>query len=130
MRGKRSLYAPGGLSEVDSFWKDETGEGVDMKTAIILTVLLVLAGCGYSHKDGELIGQPKKVIHATPLICPDYIEADISLGVLRNGVGSMSTQDVWIVIDSQQEKFLKSRVESGKLVKIRYDEWRVAPCKD
>ena len=98
--------------------------------AVVIFVGLSVTACGYSHKDGELIGQPKKVITATPLICPDYIEVDVSLGVMRNGTGSMSKQDEWVVVDSEQARFLKSKIESGKLVKIRYDEWRLSPCKD
>lgn len=31
--------------------------------------------------------QVKKVEHDTPLICPDQVNVDLSLGVMQNGVG-------------------------------------------
>ena len=100
-----------------------------MKNVLVICFCLCFLACGYTQRDGELVGQVKKVAHATPLICPDYIEADISLGVLRAGVGSMSTQDVWLVIpDKAMEKIFREANESGALVKVRYDEYRVAIC--
>lgn len=91
-----------------------------MKIAMIVIGLFV-AGCGYKQIDGELIGQVKKVIRVTPLLCPEYVSADISLGVLRGGVGSMSTQDVWVVVDKTHEKIFRNASENGKIVKVKYD---------
>jgi len=82
---------------------------------------MLLTGCGYTQVDGELIGQVKKVNHRTPLICPDYVGVDVSLGVMKNGVGSMSTQDVYLVVAStEQEKVFRAASESGKIVKVHY----------
>ena len=96
-------------------------------------LLLALTGCarmcGYSGRDSELIGQVKKVSHRTPLICPDWDAVDISLGVFRNGVGSASKEDVWMTVrDPATFEFLKKASESGSLVRIKYDEYRVTFC--
>ena len=95
----------------------------------VSVLLLALCSCGYTSKDNELIGQAKKVRHETPIICPDYANVDISLGVMRNGVGSMSTQDKWLLVRSESDLAkLKKAVEDGSIVKIKYDEYRVAIC--
>lgn len=100
-----------------------------MKTIILASVVsLSLFGCGYISRDTELVGQVKKVTNNTPLLCPDYKTADISLGVMRNGVGSMSTQDVWIVVDTTQAEVMKAAVETGEIVKITYDMKRITFC--
>jgi len=98
---------------------------------VVLTLLtaFIPAGCGRSAVDNELIGQVKKVTKQTPLVCDDWKAVDISLGVLRNGVGSMSTQDVWATVtDDAQYATLRAAAETGELVKITYDYWRVAFC--
>jgi len=103
-----------------------------MKKLALGLMVLMLSGCGiwgYSSKNNEMIGQVKKVRHNTPIFCGDYISADISLGIMRGGVGSMSTQDVWVTVYSQDfEKLLKRANETGELVKIGYDERRVTFC--
>lgn len=78
-----------------------------------------------------MIGQVKKIRQNTPIICPDYKSVDITLGILRGGVGSMSTQDVWAVITEREHLavFLRA-AESGQLVKVRYDQARIAFCTD
>lgn len=101
-----------------------------MKLVLVIMVL-VLASCGYSSKNNELIGQVKKVVKNTPIICPDYTDADISMGVMRNGVGSMSSEDAWMYIaDPESLTVLKSANESGALVKVTYDVRRIAFCVD
>jgi hypothetical protein len=97
----------------------------------IMLTTLFLAGCGNVQKDSEAVGQVKKVTNTTPIICFDYQAVDISMGVMRNGVGSMSTQDIWFYIpDKSLAKTLRSAAESGKLVKITYDVRRWAPCSE
>ena len=97
-----------------------------MKRLVTGAVLLVLftSSCGYTQRDGEMIGQVKKIVRATPLICPEYLAADVSLGVLRGGVGSMSTQDMWLVVEKAQEPLFRAASENGKIVKIHYDVTR------
>lgn len=96
-----------------------------------LLIILFVVGCGYSARENEMIGQVKKVVKNTPIICSDYLDADISLGVLRNGVGSMSTQDIWVsVIDKTDFDTLKKANETGALVKITYDVKRWTWCVD
>lgn len=93
--------------------------------------LILLFGCGNSSTDGELTGQVKKVTHVTPLICPNYYAVDISLGVMRNGTGSMSTQDMWLTIrDDRDMSFLRNVAENGQLVKVHYDTKRMAICTE
>ena len=97
----------------------------------VLVAALSLAACGYSSRDSELIGQVKKVVRNTPIICSEYEDADISLGVLRNGVGSMSTQDIWMYVPNREDLAkLKKAAETGALVKIKYDVYRMTFCVD
>lgn len=96
----------------------------------LFVVIMLIAGCGYSARNNEMMGQVKKVHHNTPIICRDYDSADVSLGVMRNGVGSMSTQDVEITIQSNEQlQLLQQATKSGKLVKITYDERRLTLCR-
>jgi hypothetical protein len=102
-----------------------------MKIASTLMVLCCaagLTGC-YSSRDNELVGQPKKVVNVTPILCSDRSDLDISLGVLRNGVGSMSTADEWLTVQRQQDvDTLNKAVVDGKLVRVKYDVHRFAWC--
>jgi hypothetical protein len=92
-------------------------------------IILLLSGCGYSARNIEAIGQVKRIADITPLFCPDRQEVDLSLGVMRNGSGSMSTQDLYLnVLSGEQLKLLKQAAESGKLVKIVYDALRLPVC--
>lgn len=76
-----------------------------------------------------MTGQVKAIDHKTPIICGDYDELDLSLGVMRNGVGSMSSQDVPLYVTSADDvKKLKEALQSGKIVELTYDERRVTFC--
>lgn len=100
-----------------------------MKNFYLLGMFLV--GCGLSSRDNELVGQVKKVVHHTPILCPDYSSADVSLGVMRGGVGSMSSEDAWLYLqNSSQEETLRQANETGALVKITYDVPRIVWCVD
>lgn len=91
--------------------------------------LLVLAGCGYSSRENELTGQVKKVVKKTPLLCNDWTLADISLGIMRNGTGSMSKEDVFLSVESRDdEKTLKAAADSGQAVKVTYNVKRWTWC--
>jgi hypothetical protein len=103
------------------------------KSSVYLTALAVLSlgACGNSAVDGELIGQVKKVSHVTPLICPDYYAVDVSMGVMRNGTGSMSTQDMWLTVaDFQALAGLQKMASDGSLVKVHYNTRRAAFCTE
>lgn len=98
-----------------------------MKKAIALA--LFLSACGFSSKANELVGQVKKVVEQTPIFCSDYAEVDISLGVLRNGAGSVSHEDVILYVPNQADAaFLKKAAEDGTPVKVTYDIKRVPWC--
>ena len=99
-----------------------------MKKIIVIASVLVLTACGYSAKDIETIGQIKKVVLNTPLVCPDFYDVDVSLGIMRNGTGSMSIQDIWIVVNKSDLALLKKANESGDLVKFTYDNQRFPIC--
>lgn len=89
------------------------------------------ASCGYTSRDNELVGQVKKVVARTPILCGDYYEADVSLGVLRNGGGSISHEDVeFYVVDGNNVAFLKQAAEEGFPVKIGYSikRWPAGFC--
>lgn len=104
-------------------------------TALILMVaggLMTCSGCeacGYTSVDNELTGQAKKVVHNTPLICGDYATVDMSLGVMRNGVGSMSTQDVWLTVTNPDDiKKLEDAAARGAIVTLKYKVRRATVC--
>lgn len=99
-----------------------------MKNLINVSFLFALFGCGYSAIDSEFIGQIKYVEHATPIICPDYYYASVSMGVMKNGVGSMSTHDATIEIDKTQVEEWKRLSKNASIVKINYNERRATLC--
>jgi hypothetical protein len=93
-----------------------------------MLLILLLTACGFSSVDNEMTGQVKKTMHNTPLICPDYTDADISLGVMRDGVGSMSTQDVWVVVPPELKLKVEHFAETGEIVNATYSVYRVTFC--
>lgn len=100
-----------------------------MKKSVLLLVF-VLSACGYQAKNSEVTGQVKKVVNQTPLICPDRNEIDLSLGVIRGGVGSMSSEDVYMnVSDENSLATLKLANETGAIVKIVYNTYRFTFCQ-
>lgn len=99
------------------------------ETLAVLFGCFVIVGCGYASRDNESIGQVKKITKQTPIICPEYSLVDVSHGVMRNGVGSMSTEDVYYYVPSaNHQTILKEATESGALVKIKYDVARLVFC--
>lgn len=104
-----------------------------MKYKIISISLLaiLLTGCGKSATDNNSTGQVKRVEHTTPIICMNYNDADISLGVMKNGTGSMSTHDMWFYVpkDSDYQKLLEAS-KNGKLVDFTYDTNRWTMCTE
>ncbi len=91
-------------------------------------LLAALLACGYSSVGNTMTGQVKKVVNNTPILCSNYADADISLGVLRDGVGSMSSQDVWAVIPPDLVDDFQTYSESGAIVDIQYDVYRLTFC--
>lgn len=100
-----------------------------IRSLFALSALVLCAGCGMSSVNNEVLGQVKGVIQQTPLLCPDQTVVDISLGVLRNGVGSMSTQDIYVRVSSEaHRKLLLDAQLNGALVKVIYNTQRVRWC--
>ncbi len=102
-----------------------------MKRLIVFALLAVilLTGCGRSQVGTEAVGQIKRIVKETPIICPSQTLLDLSMGLLRNGTGSMSTEDLWVRVQTaDQEATLKQAQASGQAVKITYDTQRFRLC--
>lgn len=104
-----------------------------MRKLIFIAVIFV-AGCGYTSVGNDGVCQPKKIHHNTPLICGNYDTVDISLGVMRDGVGSMSTHDMTLSFDPrnqrENEAKLEQAIKAGKLVKLSYNDRRFSICQE
>ncbi len=105
---------------------------VEEKLRMTVAFCLLLTGCwGNSSVDNDGVCQPKKIHHNTPLICGNYDSVDVSLGVVRNGVGSMSTHDMTLVIpDGETKRKLEQAIAAGKLVNLHYNERRFSWCQE
>lgn len=102
-----------------------------MRKLLLATVLtLSLSGCfGDTSINNELTGQVKRVHTNTPLICSNFNDVDVSLGIMRNGIGSMSTNDEWLYVPNEVDfKLLSDAAANGTIVKITYDEARATFC--
>lgn len=98
-----------------------------MKTLFVL--FLVLSGCGYSALNSEFTGQVKYVENVNPILCDQRVDAGITLGVMRNGTGSVSTHDIIVTVpDKDVQAILRSASESGAIVKMTYDQKRLTWC--
>lgn len=88
-----------------------------------------LVGCGYSSVNNELVGQPKRTHNQTPVFCDDRTDVEVSLGVMRGGIGSISTHDTSLTVPNQKDvETLNQAIKDGKLVKIIYNTKRAAWC--
>lgn len=101
-----------------------------MKKLLIIGFLF-LTGCGYSSVNNETIGQVKTMTNHNPIFCSNWDMVDLSLGVMRNGTGSMSKEDqTFTVTDKDQLKLLKEAAQTGQLVKVTYNRKRFSWCVD
>lgn len=97
----------------------------------IIFVLPFLVSCGYSSVGTDMVGQVKRVMNKTPILCNDRVDLDLSLGVLRNGVGSMSSEDATATIHNPSDiELLKKAQEDGSAVKVTYNLKRWTWCED
>lgn len=101
-----------------------------MYRSILAAILLLsLVGCGYQSRNTEMVGVVKRIAFMTPLMCPDYTYLDLSLGVVRNGVGSMSTEDASaMIVDPSITKLLQLAATENKIVRVTYDRARYSFC--
>lgn len=98
-------------------------------TVLFAAVATAATGCGYSSINNQTLGQPKRLHQETPLICGPFTDLDLSLGVMRNGVGSMSPHDeLFYVPNKEDQVLLDQAIKDGKLVRITYDERRFQVC--
>ena len=99
------------------------------KILIVFLCLSVLTACGNQARDVEAVGQVKRITPHTPIFCPEYTDVDLSLGIIQNGTGSMSTQDIWINISKPEDiALVKSANAMGRLVKITHNVQRFHFC--
>ncbi len=103
-----------------------------MERVFLLVAVLGLSGCegcGYTSIDNKMTGQVKKIHHNTPIVCENYYSADVSLGVMQNGAGSISNHDVRMAVyDDGVRKTLEDAATTGKLVEITFKERRATTC--
>lgn len=94
-------------------------------------VAVLCLSCGYSDKDVTASGQVKAVSHKTPIVCPERDVVDISLGVMKNGVGSMSTHDMYLVVyDPASLATLKEAAKKSAIVDFTYNDARFRWCNE
>jgi hypothetical protein len=106
------------------------------KAKMIIASCLIMAGCGgmndgcmgWSAREITGSGQVKRVWKETPMLCPDSYAVDISLGVMRNGVGSVSTQDIVLFVEEKDVAKLKIAAEMGAIIDFTYDVRRETVC--
>lgn len=96
--------------------------------ALVLIASVALAGCwGYSSENNTATGQIKRVHQVSPIFCENHTDVDISLGVMNNGSGSMSTQDVWMTVkEPSLMASLQAAAQRGSIVTVTYDTARAA----
>ena len=101
-----------------------------MRKFACLLLAFLLVGCGYSSRDNELVGQAKRLSNRTPVLCPDYLAFEVSMGVMHNGTGSISAEDVWFSVrDQRLAAILEKAVLSGSIVHVKYNDIRFSYCK-
>ena len=94
--------------------------------------ILPMVGIGeYAATDIVSVGQVKTVMNMTPMACNKFVDMSLSLGVMRNGAGSVSTEDVWMNLNTiEQIEIARRSQENGNLVRVTYDYFRFAPCRN
>lgn len=105
--------------------------------AIIVTGLVYLISSAFTTmaaRDGTLIGQAKKLTLVTPywsFVCPNYYALDVSLGIMQNGTGSISHEDMWLtVINVDDLSEMEVAVKKGSIVKVKYNTRRWFACTE
>ena len=105
-----------------------------MKKTSFVLVSLFLCGCGNTSVDGTLTGQAKKVTNVTPMFCSAYKAVDVSMGVMRNGTGSMSVNDEWMTIgdrvDNATIDMLEKAAKDGSIIDVTFNTRRVPFCTE
>lgn len=96
---------------------------------VVYWVLFFLFGSltafGLASYNNEAVGQVKYTKNIHPIIYPNYTELHLSLGVMRNNVGSISKEDITLYVPNESDVIkLNKSAEEGKLVKVIYDNLR------
>lgn len=98
---------------------------------VLLGAALLLSSCGNSATDIELTGQLKAAGVATNLICPDYFYLDMSMGVIKDGTGSVSKDDIFVTLYGRQEyKKYQELAKVGAIITVHANMRRAAFCTE
>lgn len=99
---------------------------------LALTCGIIPQGGGDSSVGGTLTGQVKFVETVNPILCSQYTSISMSAGTLHEGSGSMSTHDYEFVVQNWQDiDALRHASETGEIITIHYNVWRITPiCYD
>lgn len=85
--------------------------------------------CGWSETEVTGAGQIKQVSKRSPsLFCPDYYMIDVSLGIMRNGSGSVSKEDINIFIEEKDVAELRSAAANSSIIEFTYNTRRFSNC--
>lgn len=97
--------------------------------AVLILVPLLAISTGFGiGSEGELVGQIKEVRKVNPVICPRHATAEISLGHIKDGTGSYSTEDKLIQIPDDRVEEFKRYAVTGEIVTAQTATWRLALC--
>ncbi len=97
--------------------------------SLLAFTLTACDACGNSSVNNELVGQPKRLHNETPILCPNRTDLDVSLGYMKDGVGSVSTQDLHMTVpDPRHVETLNNAINNGKLVRLHYNVERFVWC--
>lgn len=94
-----------------------------------LLLALTLTSCGYTSVNNVAVVQIKSLHNETPLLCFNYNWLDASLGVMRNGTGSVSTEDIrFQIMNENQREILQEAADAGKLARVTFRDRRFVFC--
>lgn len=114
-------------------WRQLTSDlevGAIMRSFLIIAASALLSSCGKSSVDNVMVGQARRLMTKTPLICPNSYSADIFVdGVNTTDDDQWSRIHKWISIpDKEMYDQVKATVGTGAQVKITYDVRRFTYC--
>lgn len=105
------------------------------RTAIVLTIvclIIALSGisasaCSPPAANGTIVGKVMHLNTITPAICSSYDVAVVSTAAEVDQFGN-TTHLPEIVVPFEFRRDFAEAVNTGKIVRITYDRWKVTPC--